>query len=276
MTQTKLRKRASRSGRCQSTTLKAELNRLTETEPWDRSGDSVGHEQDTEGTEEFSKAGTQSHQQRNRKTTRRLNSLGSSDDDLTVRTDTDDLTSEDGRESVLEVTVTVEGDRVSGYEPDVLAVGEDDRGSEVGRLEEGVEGVANGTEESTSTRLGLLERREVLSLGECLGDPVLLLDVGDERPDDGSEGEENGREERRVVVSEEADEGSRRERSSGSGDLVHHVDDGVHPSKLLDVSTNDVTGDNTTDLARRRSVPDLGWMKRIFDVQARPFRKRHH
>lgn len=170
--------------------------------------------------------------------------------------------------------MTVESDRVSGDEPDVLAVREDDGGSKVSGLVEGVECVDDGTEES-SRRLGLLEGSKVFSSSGDLGEPVLLLDVGDEGPDDGGAGEEDRGEEGRVVVTEDTDEGSRCEGSGRSSDLVHDVDDGVHLTELLDVSSDDVTGDNTTDLGMRRSAReriDGG----IDDVRAQPFHRRHH
>lgn len=71
--------------------------------------------------------------------------------------------------------------------------------------------------------------------------------VGNESPNDTGGDEEDGRRDRRIVVTELADQGGRGEGSCGTGDLVHDVHDGIHLSKLRDIATDNVSRDDPSD-----------------------------
>jgi hypothetical protein len=77
---------------------------------------------------------------------------------------------------------------------------------------------------------------------------LFLLYVRDERPDEGGKRKKDRRQERRVVVSEFSNKGGRCEGTSGTCHLIQDVDGGIHATKLLYVTTNNVSRDDAADL----------------------------
>lgn len=125
---------------------------------------------------------------------------------------------EHGSETILEVSVGVQGDRVAGDEPDVLPRAEDDDGTVVERLSERTES-ADGLAEVVSVGITTLDLGKTVVLLAVL----LLSNVGDKTPDESGCAEENRAQERGIVVSEFSDERSAGEGTGGSCDLVKNL-----------------------------------------------------
>lgn len=192
-----------------------------QTQPGHGGGDGLGEDHDREGTEQFTKVGT-------------------ADDDLRIGRNTNDGTGVDGSKTVLEVSVTVKGKGISGNKPDESAVGEDEVTSVPEGLDEGANTVDHRHEDTTGLNLDAGKARLLLIA-------LALTERGDPDPYGGGEGEEDGREESRVVVAKLADERGRGEGTSGTGNLVHDVDESVHLSQTVDITTNNVTRNHTAD-----------------------------
>ena len=123
---------------------------------------------------------------------------------------------------------------------------EDDLGTEVDGLSEEVETVENLQEQVLLLLLddGEFRLRNRLSVGVELHGGLSMSEGSDEEPDGTGDGEEDGGEEERVVVSESLNGGGRGERSRGTGDFVENVNGSVHSSKLADVSTDNIGGND--------------------------------
>ena len=139
-------------------------------------------------------------------------------------------------------------DVLSGNEPNELSVTKDDLRSKVDRLSEEVEGVDNGHEDVSLLRLddGNGRSRDEFS-GSGVDSHTRRSSVvgADVEPDRSGHGEEDGREEEGVVVSESLEGGGGGERSGSSRDFVESVDHGVHSSQLaLWITTKNVSDDS--------------------------------
>lgn len=93
-------------------------------------------------------------------------------------------------------------------------------------------------------RVFLLETRQSRLIDEGV---VVLLVVGDESPYDTGRTEEDWRRDGRVVVPKLADQGSRGECTGCTSNLVHDVHDGIHLSKLLNIATDNVSRDDSSN-----------------------------
>ena len=164
---------------------------------------------------------------------------------------------------------------LSGEQPNELSVREDDLGSEVDGLSEEVETVEHLHENVLLLLLddGEFGLRNRLSVGVELHGGLSVTEGSNEEPDGTGDGEEDGGEEEGVVVSESLNGGGRGESSGGTGDFVEDVDGGVHSSKLTDVSTDDIGGN---DLFRNINIQSKYRERESSLVgSTQPYRKRH-
>lgn len=119
---------------------------------------------------------------------------------------------------------------VTDDQPSVSSTGQDEPSSKVGGLSKRPE-----PDPDRFQVIGLLVLVLELHLFQTRGLGGFTFGgfgVGDETPDEGGHGEQDGGEEGRIVVPEFRDEGGGGEGSGRPGDLVQDVDDGVHPSEL--------------------------------------------
>jgi len=136
--------------------------------------------------------------------------------------------------------MTVQSSRVTNNQPSVPPSGHDEHRTKVSRLPKRPEPDPNRVQViPTLSSFFILSFHLFESTGFTLGH--LGLGVGDESPDEGGHGEEDGGHEARVVVSELLDEGGGGEGSGGSGDFVEDVHNGVHSSELCVVGEDDVS-----------------------------------
>jgi hypothetical protein len=139
----------------------------------------------------------------------------------------------------------LQGDRITGQQPDELAGREENLSSSV-----------DGVEEEDGSREDRLEVRRLALKG--VGNGLLGELNVQAQPHSGSGGEEDGSDDERVVVSEAGNQGkSSAESTGGTGNLVEDVDQRIHSTELLDVSSDNVSGDDTADKLNH-SVHDTG------------------
>jgi hypothetical protein len=134
--------------------------------------------------------------------------------------------------------MAVESERIAGDQPHEAAVGKDEEHADVEGLSESADGVDHLLEDAVVGVLLLLELSET---------DVLVAEGPNEAPSETGETEEDWREHVRVVVAELGDERRRGESTSSTGDFVEDVDKGIHATEALDITTDDVTRNDTTD-----------------------------
>ena len=132
--------------------------------------------------------------------------------------------------------MAVQSEGVAGDQPYELAAREEELGTGPDRVEE--------EDETTGDCLdvrGLVIQQVVLTSLDG-------LEVADEVPGDAGESEADGSDDEGVVVAEVRDESeSGAEGACGTGNLVEDVHQRIHPSKFLDVATDNISRNDTAD-----------------------------